>query len=59
MFQYVTDTNRHTWSINVSKITKVTESDNVTLIYFDNGDIIKTSTSMLDLVSLLNGRYRY
>jgi hypothetical protein len=57
MFQYVTDTNRHTWSINVSKITKVTESDNVTLIYFDNGDIIKTSTSMLDLVSLLNSRY--
>jgi hypothetical protein len=56
MFQYVTDTNRHTWSINVSKITKVTESDNVTLIYFDNGDIIKTSTSMLDLVSLLNSR---
>jgi len=56
MFQYVTDTNRHTWSINVSKITKVTESDNVTLIYFDNGDIIKTSTPMLDLVPLLNSR---
>lgn len=56
MFQYVTDTNRHTWSINVSKITKVTESDNVTLIYFDNGDTIKTSTPMLDLVPLLNSR---
>jgi hypothetical protein len=56
MFQYVTDTNRHTWSINVSKITKVTESDNVTLIYFDNGDTIKTSTPMLDLVPLLNNR---
>lgn len=56
MFQYVTDTNRLTWSINVNKITKVTESDNVTLIYFDNGDIIKTSTPMLDLVPLLNNR---
>lgn len=56
MFQYVTDTNRLTWSINVNKVTKVTESDNVTLIYFDNGDIIKTSTPMLDLVPLLNNR---
>jgi hypothetical protein len=56
MFQYVTDTNKFTWSINVNKVTKVTESDNVTLIYFDNGDIIKTSTPMLDLVPLLNSR---
>lgn len=56
MFQYVTDTNKHTWSINVSKVTKVTEHENVTLIYFDNDDIIKTSTPMLDLVPLLNSR---
>lgn len=56
MFQYVTDTNRLTWSINVNKITKVTESDNVTLIYFDNGDIIKTSTPILELVPRLNNQ---
>jgi len=56
MFQYVTDTNKHAWCINVNKITKVTEGDNVTLIYFDNGDIIKTSTPMLTLVPFLNSR---
>jgi hypothetical protein len=56
MFLYVTDTNKFTWSINVNKVTKVTESDNVTLIYFDNGDIIKTNTPMLDLVPRLNSR---
>lgn len=54
MFIYVTDTNKLTWSINVNKVVKVTESNNVTLIYFDNGDIIKTSTSLLDLTARFN-----
>lgn len=54
MFIYVTDTNKLTWSINVNKVVKVTESNNVTLIYFDNGDMIKTSKSLVDLVSFLN-----
>lgn len=56
MFQYVTDTNSQTWSINVNKVVKVTESNRTTLIYFVNGDIIKTNTPMLDLVPLLNSR---
>ena len=54
MFVYIDDTNRYTWSINVSKVTKVTEAENVTLIYFDNGDIIKTSTPLLDLTARFN-----
>ena len=56
MFIYVTDTNRFTWAININKVVKVAEHNNVTLIYFDDGDTIKTDTAMIDLVPLLNSR---
>lgn len=54
MFIYVTDTNKYSWSINVNRVVKVTEHNYVTLIYFDNEDIIKTNERMLDLVARLN-----
>jgi len=54
MFVYVTDTNKTTWAINVSKVIKVVESQKVTLIYFDDTNIIKTTRPMLELVAQLN-----
>jgi hypothetical protein len=56
MFLYVTDTNRQSWAINVNKVVKVVEDNNSTLIYFDNGDIMRVALSMLELVPLLNSR---
>ncbi len=56
MFIYINDTNKQTWAINVNKVIKVAESDKSTLIYFDNGDIIKVYTPILDLVPRLNNQ---
>jgi hypothetical protein len=56
MFIYINDTNNQTWAINVNKVTKVAESDKSTLIYFDNGDIIKVHTPILELVPRLNNQ---
>jgi len=54
MFLYVTDTNKQTWAINVNKVSKVVEDNNSTLIYFDNGDILRVALPILELVPLLN-----
>jgi hypothetical protein len=54
MFLYVNDINGHTWSINVNKVIKVTESQKTTLIYLDDGVILSTRESMLELVARLN-----
>jgi hypothetical protein len=56
MFIYINDTNKQTWAINVNKVTKVVESNKSTLIYFDNGDIIKVDTPILELVPRLNNQ---
>lgn len=54
MFYYVTDTNKQTWCINVNKILKMVEVGNSTLIYFVNGDTMKTDASLIELAPRMN-----
>jgi len=54
MFVYVTDTFKTTWAINVNKIIKLVENQKITLIYLDDGVIIKTTRPMAELVAQLN-----
>ena len=54
MFVYITDTFKTTWAINVNKIIKFVENQKITLIYLDDGVIIKTTRPMAELVAQLN-----
>lgn len=53
MFLFVNDSNGHTWGINTDKVVKVTESQKTTLIYFDDGIILSTKESLLELMARL------
>jgi len=54
MFVYITDVFQTTWAINVNKIIKLVENQKITLIYLDDGVIIKTTRPMAELVAQLN-----
>jgi len=54
MFFYVTDNFSTTWAINVNKVIKMVESKRITLIYLDDGVIIKTTRPMAELVTQMN-----
>jgi DNA invertase Pin-like site-specific DNA recombinase len=54
MFVYITDIFKTTWAINANKIIKFVENQKITLIYLDDGVIIKTTRPMAELVAQLN-----
>lgn len=54
IFVYVTDTNRQTWTINLMKVVKMIEDGKSTMIYLDDGMIIRTDESLLNLTARFN-----
>lgn len=54
IFVYVTDTNRQTWTINLMKVIKMIEDGKSTMIYLDDGLIIRTDESLIDLTARFN-----
>jgi len=54
IFVYVTDTNRQTWTINLMKVVKMIEDGKSTMIYLDDGLIIRTDESLIDLTARFN-----
>lgn len=54
IFVYVTDTNRQTWTINLMKVIKMIEDGKSTMIYLDDGLIIRTDETLIDLTARFN-----
>jgi hypothetical protein len=54
IFVYVTDTNRQTWTINLMKVVKMIEDGKSTMIYLDDGLIIRTDETLIDLTARFN-----